>query len=259
MKDPGTPLPLMTSIWAALTEQQLDQDVLEVFVASPNTNRLLGFTDTELWEAGTRVRTRAGSRWALPLGEWAVACEDWRKAEYDAALFTNWVSSLGREYATYMEPEILPTLGSIIHWRWRNRWFYRAVRPTRRATRSPLGEIPGLHGLEADHFETQVALLLAVTTPSGQFSSTGGGECFIGWHSGYHHQHERIYVDGLSAALDNAAWTLDEHRRGTQAIPGGRFYVHSSGDVECAACCKAITKLSVKLEPGAIESCQRLG
>jgi len=97
--------------------------------------------------------------------------------------------------------------------------------------------------------------MLAATSPHGQFSSTGTEECFVGYHRGYHRQTDRIYVDGLSVALDRAALILDDHRRGAFPIPGGRFYVTPAGQVIRAACRVQITMLGARRADSVRSTC----
>jgi len=229
----------VTMAWCRVTDQDFDMDLAEGIVKNPATSRLFAFSDEELMQSGTQARTRRGDVWALPLAEWLDAAQNWRQAEEEADLFASWLERVAGDSRQAVTPQLM----AVARWRLRHRWFYRAYRPNRHVSILPLGEVPGLNGLEPDLVETEMALLLAVTSPHGQFSSTGTGECFVGWHRGYHRQTERIYVDGLSAALDRAASILDEHRLGAFAIPGGRFYVTASGEVICAACRVTMTLL----------------
>ena len=231
----------VTMAWCRVTEQTFDMDLAEGIVRNPATPQLFEFSDEELMQSGTQARTRRGDVWALPLAEWVDAAQSWRQAEVESRLFALWLERAVAESGATIDERTRGQLATVVQWRLRHRWFYRTALPSRPRWIVPLDEVPGIASLEPNFVETQVALMLAATSPHGQFSSTGTGECFVGWHRGYHHQTDRIYVDGLSAALDRAASILDEHRRGAFPIPGGRFYVTPDSQVICAACRVTIT------------------
>ena len=230
-------------MWCRVTEQDFDMDLAEGIVTNPATPKLPGFSDDELMQSGVQARTRRGDVWVLPLAEWADAAQSWREAEEESRLFAAWLHQIFSESDLPSDLGLRGQLETVVRWRLRHRWFYRTALPSRPRWVVSLDEVPGIEYLEPDYVETQLALMLAATTPHGQFSSTGTGECFVGYHRGYHRQTDRIYVDGLSVALDRAASILDDHRRGAFPFPGGRFYVTPAGQVICAACRVQITVL----------------
>jgi hypothetical protein len=235
----------VVTVWCHVTEQDFDTDLAEGIVANPATLQLFGFSDEELMQSGIQARTRRGDVWALPLAEWVDAAQRWREAEEESRLFVTWLNRIVAESDVPSDPGLRRQLETVVRWRLRHRWFYRTALPSRPRWVVPLDEVPGIQHLEPDVVETQLALMLAATSPHGQFSSTGTGECFVGYHRGYHRQTDRIYVDGLSVVLDRAASILDDHRRGAFPIPGGRFYVTPAGQVICAACRVQITVLGI--------------
>lgn len=245
----------VTTAWCLITEQDFDMDLAEGIVTNPATSQLFAFSDEELMQSGTQARTRRADVWALPLADWVDAAHSWRQAEEESRLFALWLERVVAESGVTLDERTRGQLATVVRWRLRHRWFYRTALPSRPRWIVPLGEVPGMASLEPNYVETQVALMLAATSPHGQFSSTGTGECFVGWHRGYHHQTDRIYVDGLSAALDRAASILDEHRRGAFPIPGGRFYVTPDAQVICAACRTTITMLGAPRSEGVRSTC----
>jgi hypothetical protein len=245
----------VTTAWCRVTEQDFDMDLAEGIVKNPATSRLFAFSDEELMQSGTQARTRRGDVWALPLAEWVDAARNWRQAEEESRLFVLWLDRVLAESDVPLDGRTRGQLATVVRWRLRHRWFYRTALPSRPRWIVPLDEVPGIGSLEPDYVETQLVLMLAATSPHGQFSSTGTGECFVGWHRGYHHQTDRIYVDGLSVALDRAASILDEHRRGAFPIPGGRFYVTPSGRVVCAACRTTITMVGASRAESGRSTC----
>ena len=245
----------VTMVWCRVTEQNVDMDLAERLVTNPATLQLLGFSDDELMQSGVQARTRRGDVWALPLTEWIDAAHSWREAEEESRLFAAWLNRIAAESDLPSDPGLRQQLETVVRWRLRHRWFYRTALPSRPRWVVPLDEVPGIQHLEPDVVETQLALMLAATSPHGQFSSTGTGECFVGYHRGYHRQTDRIYVDGLSVVLDRAASILDDHRRGAFPIPGGRFYVTPAGQVICAACRVQITVLGISRADSVRSTC----
>ena len=245
----------LVTAWCRITEQDLDMDLAEGIVANPATLQLFGFSEEELMQSGLQARTRRVDRWALPLAEWVDAAQSWREAEEESRLFVTWLDRIAAESDLPSDPRLRGELETVVRWRLRHRWFYRTALPSRPRWVVSLAEVPGIEHLEPDYVETQLALMLAATSPHGQFSSTGTGEYFVGYHRGYHRQTDRIYVDGLSVALDRAASILDEHRLGVFPIPGGRFYVVPTGQVICAACRVQITMLGASRADSVRSTC----
>lgn len=249
----------VVTVWCHVTEQDIDMDLAEAIARNPATQALFGFSDDELMQSGIQARARRGDAWVMPMTEWVEAAQSWREAEEESRLFTVWLHQVVSESDLPSDPRLRGQLETVVRWRLRHRWFYRTALPSRPRWVMSLDGVPGIEHLEPDYVETQVALMLAATSPHGQFSSTGTGECFVGYHRGYHRQTDRIYVDGLSVALDRAASILDEHRLGVFPIPGGRFYVTPAGQVICAACRVQITVLGASRADSVRSTCTGRG
>jgi hypothetical protein len=245
----------VVTAWCLVTQQDFDMGLAEAIARSPATPALLAFSDDELMQSGVQARARRGDVWVMPLGEWVDAAQSWREAEEESRLFTDWLHQVVSESDLPSDPRLRGQLETVVRWRLRHRWFYRTALPSRPRWIVSLDQVPGIEDLEPDFVETQLALMLAATSPHGQFSSTGTGECFVGYHRGYHRQTDRIYVDGLSVALDRAASILDDHRRGAFPIPGGRFYITPAGQVICAACRVQIVALGASRADSVRSTC----
>lgn len=96
---------------------------------------------------------------------------------------------------------------------------------------APSRQLVGAPVVETSLVELAVVSILSATEKPWQFSSTPDGRMFTGPKHGYHREHERTYVVGLSDILDTASNVVATHR----ARAGGRVYVHE-GLLECADC-----------------------
>jgi len=239
----------IAELWASLTESELDQETRALVEERGGTAGLFDFSREVLVSSGLLARSWQGRSWHLPISTWLEAARHFSAGDDDAQRFVEWLGGIPRRRTFTCDNEVLHDVQLALHWRWRHRWFSRSFMPARKAIILPLDRIPIHEDLHGDDFEVKIGSLIASTTPHGQLSSTGHGEIFIGWHHGYHHASERIYVDGLSRALDLVASDLDVHRGPEQPIPGGQFFVEPDGSVRCAACGERVTHLSYAHRP----------
>jgi hypothetical protein len=244
---------VLGQIWSRVTARPCDEFFLESITESPCAIDLDNCSDEILMDAALRARQPdVSGGYGLPLSAWADearALERASRASGQARFEQRLLPQL--RPLTPMERAGHRLLGA----RAREQSLAKSRTREVRRKRLPVGEVPGLEGLQPDLVETAALLLLARTVPEGQFSSTGAGEVFAGVHSGYHLETERIYLGGLSEPLDRLRDDLDSHRSGAFP-PGGRFYVYQDGNAECALCRMVFSRVGSERIPSGVQGCR---
>lgn len=235
----GDRLVEVAQVWALATGDEVDDSLLDSIRDHESFTSLADTPDEVLLEAALVARKPGEWRtWTLPLREWERAVH--------AINLTAAGSSLrpgAFEYA--LLPRLLPTTPmdvaarQLLEARAKDRSIHDYFGDLGRHRRLAVHDVPGLRHLDEDEVETAAAMLLVRVAPTGSFSSTGTGQVFIDWHTGYHLDEERTYITGLSVGIDHARDCLDGHRH-DHWPPGGQFSVDGHGKVICALCHQSV-------------------
>lgn len=111
-------------------------------------------------------------------------------------------------------------------------WSGSVALPARRLKRiEPTGNRRGVPVLAIDPVEILIMRELAATSPSRQFGVTPHGVVFTASTNGKSREDQRLYLEGLSRALDSVVDLFMQLRLGE----GGRFYEHEGAIVYPAA------------------------